>query len=185
MSAYSPCINYSDSKFFKRSLKWFQDRACLCSAWKSRYAFKRRQKSLKSSPRCRERHGFVCTEMKGKQRGFRSRLSTPPGVNQAIPPKLMSPKRLIGSGVFRALVIGSRKHRGLYLIGSGTALGRGKDWGLSRAPKSNLVSDGTFMCLSRTSSCVASFVPFKGNRCNDMQWCWFYWDMLSSGHCSE
>lgn len=62
-----------------------------------------------------------------KAAGFRSRLSMPPGVNQAIPPKLMSPKRLIGLGLFRVLLIGSHKHRGLYLIDSGTALGRMKD----------------------------------------------------------
>lgn len=107
-----------------------------------------------------------------KAAGFRSRLSTPPGVNQAIPPKLMSPKRLIGLGVFRVLVIGSHKHRGLYLIGSGTALGRMKDSGLSAAPKSNLISDSPFICLlcllSLLVLSIALLVSFRGNWCNDM-----------------
>lgn len=178
MSAYSPCINYSDSKFFKRLLKWFQDRACLFRRLKEQVQFQTETKPLESSLCCGERHGFVCCEMKGKAAGFRSRLSTPPGVNQAIPPKLMSPKRLIGSGLFRVLLIGSHKHGGLYLIGSGTALGRMKDWDLSAAPKSNLISDSPFMSLlcllSLPVLSIALLVSLRGNCCNALIWLWAY-----------
>lgn len=83
--------------------------------------------------------------------GFRSRLSTPPGINQAIPPKLMSPKRLIGLGLFRVLLIGSCKHRGLYLIGSGTAVGTVRDRDLSAALKSNIISDSPSISLFSVS----------------------------------
>lgn len=83
--------------------------------------------------------------------GFRSRLSTPPGINQAIPPKLMSPKRLIGLGLFRVLLIGSCKHRGLYLIGSGTAVGTVRDRDFSAALKSNVISDSPSISLFSVS----------------------------------
>lgn len=169
MSAYSPCINYSDSKFFKRLLKWFQNPACLFGTWKNRYSFKQKQNLLERSPCCRERHGFCLPCDERKAAGFRSRLSTPPGINQAIPPKLMSPKRLIGLGLFRVLLIGSYRHRGLYLIGSGTAVGRVKDWDLSAALKSNLISESpsmSLLCLSLNFLICFSCLWGEGNVMN-------------------
>ncbi len=98
----------------------------------------------------------------------------PPGVNQAISPKLMSPKRLIGLGLVRVLPIGSNKHRGLYLIGSGTALGRMKDWDLSADPESNLISDSPFMSLLCLSSLlvlyIALFMSLRRDCCNALNW---------------
>lgn len=123
-------------KFFKRLLKWFQDTACLFCTWKNRYSFKQKQNLLESSPCCRQRQGFFfffffsLPRNERKAARFRSRLCTPPGINRAIPPKLMSPQRLIGLCLFRLLLIGSSRHKGLYLIGSGPAMGRVKDWDL-------------------------------------------------------
>lgn len=112
--------------------------------------------------------------MKGEAAGFRSGLSTPPGVNQTVSPKLMSPKRLIGSGLFRVLLIGSYKHRGLYLIGSGTAQSTMKDWDLSAAPKSDLLSDSPFMsllCLRPVIVLLITFsVSLRGSDCHAMNW---------------
>lgn len=64
---------------------------------------------------------------KSEAAGFRSRVCTQPGINRAIPRKLMSPQRLIGLRLFRELLIGSCRHKGLYLIGSGRAKGRVRD----------------------------------------------------------
>lgn len=123
-------------------------------------------------------HSFVCHEMKVKQWGFRSALSTPPGVNQAIPPMLMSPKRLIVLGLFRVLLIGSCKHRSLYLIGSGTALGRMKDWDLSAAPKSNVISVSLFKSLL----CLRSILPLSRvslwGKIAVQIWLWIYFLLL-------
>lgn len=70
MSACSPCINYPDSKFFKRLMKWFS--ACLFSGWKNRCNFKWRQNPSKvlSAAGNVFFFFFVSHEMKGKQWGF-------------------------------------------------------------------------------------------------------------------
>lgn len=107
-----------------------------------------RDKTSQSSLCCRERR-FCLSRDEREAAGLRWRLSTPPGVNQAIPPKLVSPERLIGLGLFRVLLIGSHRHRSFYLIGSGTATGRMKDWDLSAAPKSELMSDSAVTTLLR------------------------------------
>lgn len=53
---------------------------------------------------------FVSMRWEGKAAGYlASRLSMPPEVNQAIPTKLMSPKRWIGSAVLWVLLIDSHK----------------------------------------------------------------------------
>lgn len=148
-------MNYSDSEFFKRLFKWFRGDSSAC---KKQVGFQTKTKPLESSRCCRERRGFVCAEMKGKQQGFDPGLSMPPGVNWGIPPKLMSPKRLIGSVFFRVLLIGSRKHSGFYLIGSGTALGTTKDCDVSRDPKSNSISDSPFGSLPCLSSLLVGLL---------------------------
>lgn len=89
--------------------------------------------------------------MKAKQRGILSRFSTPSGINWVIPLQLVSPERLIGSSLFRVLLIGCYKDRGLYLIGSGMTVG----WDLSSATKSKSISKSPSVILL----CVCLNVP--------------------------
>lgn len=98
---------------------------------------------------------FLCEGIKGKQRGILSRFSTPSGINRAIPPQLVSPERLIGSSLFRVLLIGCYKDGGLYLIGSGTTMGWVKGWDLPSATKSKSISRSPSVILL----CVSLNVP--------------------------
>lgn len=133
-----------------------------------------RDKTSRKFSLLQETSWFCLLRDERKAAGFRSRLSTPPGVNQAISPKLMSPKRLITPSLFRVLLFGPHKHRDLYLIGSGTALGRMEDWHLSAAPKVqlNIWQPLHESSLSLVPPCVVyCFVSvFEGKSCNAVIW---------------
>lgn len=149
-----PCINYSDSKILQKIVEVIPGYSLSFQHLKEQVQFQTETKhsgkvlraagnvkfsiSLSLPPPCLSLFfsltPFLCLSFlprnESEAAGFRSRLCTQPGINQAIPPKLMSPQRLIGSRLFRELVIGSCRHKGLYLIGPGPAKGRVRDWDL-------------------------------------------------------
>lgn len=137
MSAHSPCINYSDSKILQKIVEVIPGYSLSLLHLKEQVQFQTETKPSRKlsllQATSRFFWGFFCLPRnERKAAGFRSRLWTPRGINRAIPPKLMSPQRLIGLRIFRLLLIGSSRHKGLYLIGSGPAMGRVKDWDLKQ-----------------------------------------------------
>ena len=141
MSAFCICIHYS--KLFKRLLKRV--------LWRAAFFFSSSPNTLERTGSMHLTHrqtplqcslcfgvgggvpGSLCVPHdEGKSSGgLQSRLSRQPRVNRAIPPKLMSPWRLIGAGLDGVLpIVSLATHKGLYLIGSDDALGWLRDRGL-------------------------------------------------------
>lgn len=101
-----------------------------------------------------------------KTAGILSSFSVPPGINQAIPPQLMSPKRLFGSSLFSVLLIGCYREGGLYLIGSGTTMpSEGLRPFLSHKVKVNIQQPfcDSPLRLSKCPCLAESFCVFKCN----------------------
>lgn len=134
MSAHSPCINYSDSKILQKIVEVIPGYGLSLRHLKEQVQFQTETKPSGKFSLLQGTSRFFffpplsfLPQNESEAAGFRSRLCTQPGINRAIPLKLMSPQRLIGLRLFRELLIGSCRHKGLYLIGSGPAKGRVRD----------------------------------------------------------